>query len=173
MTALGATFIKLGQFLSMRSDILPPELIEELSLLQDKVPPFPYYQVKARIEEELGQAMEIFFQSFVEEPIASASIGQVHKACLHDGTPVAVKVQRLGLANLVYQDIGIMRLIFRLGRRCCIPGDWGNYLDLVDQFGRGFFLEMDYLEEGRHADHLRNLLRQFPPPRYSAHYLAT
>ena len=93
-TRLGVTFIKLGQFLSMRPDILPVELTDELSLLQDQVPAFPFEQVKEIVEKELGAKLDQLFQSFDLEPMASASIGQVHRAFLNDGKLVAVKVQR-------------------------------------------------------------------------------
>jgi len=159
---LGVTFIKLGQFLSMRPDILPIELTEELSLLQDQVPPFPFADVKLIVERESGKSLTELFDSFATDCIASASIGQVHKAFLHDGTAVAVKVQRPDLAKIIYQDLGLMRLIARLGKACRWRGDWESWLDLTNEFGHSLFLEMDYLQEGRHADRLRKILRPIP-----------
>ncbi len=159
---LGVTFIKLGQFLSMRPDILPVELTEELSLLQDQVPPFPFSEVKLIVERQLGKSIPELFDSFSTDCIASASIGQVHKAFLHDGTAVAVKVQRPDLAQVIYQDLGLVRLIARLGKFCRWKGDWDAWLDLTNEFGHSLFLEMDYLQEGRHADRLRKILRPIP-----------
>ncbi len=162
LIALGATFIKLGQFLSMRPDILPPELTEELSLLQDQVPPFAFAQVKAIAERELGKNLTEVFDSFDPEPIASASIGQVHKATLKNGLAVAVKVQRPGLAKIIYEDLGFMRLIARLGKALHWQGDWQGWLELTDEFEHSLFAEMDYIQEGRHADRLRKILRSMP-----------
>jgi len=162
LITLGVTFIKLGQFLSMRPDILPAQLAEELSLLQDKVPPFSFAEVKDIVERELGKSLTELFDSFEIEPIASASIGQVHKAFLQDGPAVAVKVQRPGLAKIIYQDLGFMRLIARLGKIWHWRGDWQAWLELTDDFGHSLFAEMDYLQEGRHADRLRKILRTMP-----------
>ncbi len=102
------------------------------------------------------------FDSFESEPIASASIGQVHKATLKNGLAVAVKVQRPGLAKIIYEDLGIMRLIARLGKACHWQGDWQGWLEITDEFGHSLFAEMDYLQEGRNADRLRKILRPMP-----------
>ena len=97
---LGAAFIKLGQFLSVRKDIISDELAEELMELQDRVPPFDYDLLKSTIERELGDSPDKIFKDFEMTPIASASIGQVHRAKLQDGRPVVVKVQRPDLAEI-------------------------------------------------------------------------
>lgn len=110
---LGPTFIKLGQFLSVRRDVLPEELAEELALLQDKVPPFSLEMVRQTIIADLGAPPEELFYRFEETPIASASIGQVHRIELRDGTPAVIKVQRPGLSGQFYRDLGLMRLAAR------------------------------------------------------------
>ena len=94
---LGATFIKLGQILSTRPDLVPPEYIAEFSKLQDSAPPFSYDQAAEVVQRELGRPPEKIFKTFNTQPLASASIGQVHEALLHDDTPVVVKVQRPGV----------------------------------------------------------------------------
>ncbi len=159
---LGPTFIKLGQFLSVRKDILSDEMSSELALLQDKVPPFDISTVRQIIELDLGAAPEKIFIKFDETPIASASIGQVHRAWLQDGTPVAVKVQRPNLATRFYQDLGYMRLATRLGAKVKPSTVWDDWLTLSDEFGRTLFQEIDYLQEGKNADRLRQILKGHP-----------
>lgn len=159
LVELGATFIKLGQFLSVRRDVLPTELAEELALLQDRVPPFPLTLVRETIRYELGDFPEKVFSRFDPEPLASASIGQVHQATLPDGTLVAVKVQRPNLSNLLYQDLGYMRWFAKFALALKLKGDWRSWLELSDEFGRTLFTEIDYIKEGRNADRLRHALR--------------
>jgi predicted unusual protein kinase regulating ubiquinone biosynthesis (AarF/ABC1/UbiB family) len=156
---LGATFIKLGQFLSVRRDFLPVEVADQLELLQDRVPPFSGLQVRQTIESELGLPLQDIFLSFDLQPIASASIGQVHRANLKDGRTVAVKVQRPNLAPQFYQDIGAMRFFAKWAKLFRLKGDWDSWLELADQFGRVLFNEIDYLKEGRNADRIRYALR--------------
>jgi len=102
---LGPTFIKLGQVLSTRSDLLPPAYLEPLSRLQDKVDPVPASDIIKIVEDELGVRVSKAFSSFEAEPLASASLGQVHRATLRDGRPVAVKVQRPDIGDRVRQDL--------------------------------------------------------------------
>lgn len=156
---LGETFIKLGQFLSVRRDFLPVEIADELSLLQDQVPSFSFKLVEETVRSDLGQAPEEIFDYFERIPLASASIGQVHKARLKDGQLVVVKVQRPDLSQRFYQDLGCMRLLARIGQRVCKGGQWDNWLALSDQFGRTLFSEIDYIQEGRNADRARRLMR--------------
>jgi predicted unusual protein kinase regulating ubiquinone biosynthesis (AarF/ABC1/UbiB family) len=156
---LGAAFIKLGQFLSVRRDIISPELAHELLELQDRVPPFDYELLKSTIERELGGPPEVIFKDFELTPIASASIGQVHRAKLQDGRPVVVKVQRPDLAEIFYQDLGYMRFIARIGPIIKPNADWVSWLALSDEFGRTVFEEIDYLKEGRNADRVRQMLK--------------
>jgi predicted unusual protein kinase regulating ubiquinone biosynthesis (AarF/ABC1/UbiB family) len=152
---LGATFIKLGQFLSVRKDIISEELAEELVSLQDRVPPFDYEILRGIIQRELGELPEVLFTDFETTPIASASIGQVHRARLKDGTPVVVKVQRPDLSEVFYQDLGYMRFIARIGPIIRPNSDWAMWQALSDEFGRTLFEEIDYIKEGRNADRIR------------------
>lgn len=159
---LGPTFIKLGQFLSVRRDILSPEMAEELAYLQDKVPPFELSQVKEIIERDLGRPPSELFTSFDEKPVASASIGQVHRALLKDGRKVVVKVQRPNLSSRFYQDLGYMRLVTKMGSALKPSSEWDNWLKLSDEFGRNLFSEINYLQEGKNADRVRQILKDNP-----------
>lgn len=159
---LGETFIKFGQFLSVRRDFMPVEMADELSLLQDKVPAFSHKDVRRIIEQDLGAPPERLFSAFLEEPIASASIGQVHLATLKDGTQVVVKVQRPDLSQRFYQDLGYMRCIVRWGKMILPQGQWDNWMALSDEFGRTLFSEIDYLQEGKNADKIRQFLKDHP-----------
>jgi ubiquinone biosynthesis protein len=155
---LGPTYVKLGQLVSSRSDLLPAEWVQELAALQDKVPPFAYEQVRQIVTEELGAAPEELFAAFEETPLAAASIGQVHAARLLDGSRVVVKVQRPGIQPQVRADLEMMRQIARLmeGRT-----QWGRKYGvaaIVEEFARTLNDEMDYRNEGRHADRLRRNL---------------
>jgi ubiquinone biosynthesis protein len=108
MTTLGATFIKLGQVMSSRPDLFAPEIIDQLRLLQDRLPPFAFRRVKATIEAELGKPMDELFSSFDERPVAAASVAQVHRATLRDGREVAVKILRPGVRRQVERDKAIL-----------------------------------------------------------------
>lgn len=156
---MGATFIKLGQFLSVRKDIISEELAEELVSLQDRVPSFDIDTIRLTVERELGAAPEALFKEFEDTPIASASIGQVHRAKMHDGRPVVVKVQRPDLNDIFYRDLGYMRLIARIGPVLRPSQDWSGWLALSDEFGRTLFEEIDYIKEGRNADRIRQILK--------------
>lgn len=159
---LGPTFIKVGQFLAARPDLIPPPLAEELAQLQDRVPPFDYEAVRRLIVRDLGAPPEELFSNFEPSPFASASIGQVHKARLADGRWLAVKVQRPGLTRRFYKDIGYMRMLARTAA-CLGRSDRARaWLDLANEFGRTLFAEIDFIAEGRNADRLRRLLRHRP-----------
>lgn len=160
---LGETYIKLGQFLSVRRDALPVDIADELAMLQDQVPPFDFKTVQATVKRDLGASPDELFAHFEEHPIASASVGQVHRARLKDGTEVAVKVQRPQLRQRFYQDLGYMRLMTRLGSLLFkTSADWDGWLELSDEFGRNLFCEVNYIQEGRNADRLRRVLRDYP-----------
>jgi len=107
---LGPTFVKFGQIMSTRPDMVPRELITELEKLQDKVPPFPAEDARRIIEEELGSSIGSLFSDFSDSPIASASIAQVHKAVLHEGEEVAIKVKRPGIDRIIETDLSLGRL---------------------------------------------------------------
>lgn len=110
---LGATFIKIGQILSARPDVLPAWMIEELQTLQDQVPPFGFNAARSAVESDLGRSLEEIFEEFEREPIAAASVSQVHKAILADGEVVAVKVRRPGIANTMRRDLSIISAVSR------------------------------------------------------------
>jgi len=156
---LGPTFIKVGQLFSTRADIFPIEYVEELSKLQDRVPAFSFEQVQRIIEEDLGKPVSNLFQNFEQIPIAAASLGQVHKAQLHSGETVVVKVQRPGLKKLFSIDLDILRGIARYFQN---HPDWGRGRDwtgIYEECCRILWLEIDYLNEGRNADHFRRNFR--------------
>lgn len=152
---LGPTFIKIGQTLATRADIMPVEYIQELSRLQDEVPPFPSEQAKAIIAQELMAPIEEIFSSFDDVPIAAASLGQVHKAVLRTGQHVAVKVQRPDLKTQVDLDVSVLRRIAGWLERYpnLIRGvEWQRTLD---EFHATIFEEMDYEQESRNAEIFR------------------
>ena len=156
---LGPTFIKVGQLFSTRADLFPSEYVEELAKLQDKVPAFSYQQVEQIIEQELGKKIPELFHSFEPIPIAAASLGQVHKAQLHSGETVAVKVQRPGLRKLFEIDLAILKGITRYFQN---HPEWGrgrDWLGIYDECCRILWEEIDYLNEGRNADTFRRNFR--------------
>jgi predicted unusual protein kinase regulating ubiquinone biosynthesis (AarF/ABC1/UbiB family) len=156
---LGPTFIKVGQLFSTRSDLFPSEYVEELSKLQDKVPAFSYEQARAIIEQDLGKPIQELYQSFDPIPIAAASLGQVHRAQLHSGEEVVVKVQRPGLVKLFEIDLQILKGITRYFQN---HPDWGrgrDWLGIYDECCKILYEEIDYLNEGRNADTFRRNFR--------------
>jgi predicted unusual protein kinase regulating ubiquinone biosynthesis (AarF/ABC1/UbiB family) len=152
---LGPTFIKIGQTLATRADLLPVEYIQEISKLQDEVPPFPTEQARAIIEAELSGKIEDIFESFEDVPVAAASLGQVHRARLRTGQAVAVKVQRPDLAEHIEFDIRVLRRIALFLERYpnLIRGvDWQG---TINEFHATIFEEMDYSQEARNAEVFR------------------
>lgn len=152
---LGVTFIKLGQILSTRPDLLPPDYVTEFTRLQDHAPPIPYEQVAAVIEEELGRSPDEVFRTFEHAPMASASIGQVHAAVLDDGARVVVKVQRPGVEALAEQDLAIL---LDLAHRAQERTAWGRAYDLeswVHEFAFSLRNEFDYSVEAANAEQFR------------------
>lgn len=158
---LGPTFVKLGQILSSRSDLLSEEWIEQLSRLQDDVPSFPFEQARAIIESELGAPIAENFLEFESQPIAAASIGQVHRAKLPDGTQVVIKVQRPNIQAQVAADMDIMREIARLFETRTSLGKRLGLTGVVDEFSRSLRDEMDYRNEAANADRLRRNLADY------------
>lgn len=148
---LGPTFIKLGQLLSTRSDLLPPAFVAELAKLQDAAPSVPVDAIRDVIRNELGAAPEEIFASFDERPLASASIGQAHAATLDDGTRVVVKVRRPDAVQLVQTDLEILQnLATRADRTWDFARDF-DVVGVVDEFVETIRAELDYLQEGRNA----------------------
>lgn len=149
---LGPTFMKLGQILSTRPDLLPESYQAELAKLQDAVPPVPGEEIRAVVREELGVDADEAFATFDDEPIASASIGQVHGARLADGTRVVVKVRKPGAVDRIREDLEILRnLASSASRQWSAAADY-NLVGLVEQFGRTIMAELDYLQEARNAE---------------------
>src|SRR6266536_2199562 len=148
---LGPTFVKFGQLLSTRPDVVPPDIIAELRGLQDDVRPFPFEQAERVIEEELGNSIERLFLDFQREPVAAASIGQVHRATLPNGKPVAIKVQRPGAPRQIEADLGLLYQAARLVKERIHALDFIDAQGLVDEFARQIRQELDYRLEGRNA----------------------
>lgn len=154
---LGPTFIKLGQVASLRADVFPGEFIEQLARLQDEVPAFSFTQVRSIVEEELGQPLESVFRVFDEEPVGSASIGQVHRAELQSGEEVAVKVQRPQIDRKIEVDLDILMDLARLAERHFDFAEHYELSQVVDEFRYTLMNELNYTIEGRNADRLRKI----------------
>ena len=148
---LGPTFVKFGQLLSTRPDIVPPDIIVELRGLQDDVRPFPFADVERTIREDLGQPIERLFLEFDEAPMAAASIGQVHRATLPNGRTVAVKVQRPNAPGQIDSDIALMYQAAKLVKERIHALDFIDANAIVDEFARSIKHELDYRLEGRNA----------------------
>ncbi|MEX1182084.1 MAG: AarF/UbiB family protein [Gemmatimonadota bacterium] len=158
---LGPTYIKLGQLLSTRADILPMSYMESLARLQDKVEPFPAAEAEAIIEAELGVRISKLFDSFDREPLAAASLGQVHRATLRGGRAVAVKVQRPDIRDRIMDDLtafgevaGFMDEHTEAGRRHGLG-------DMLDEFRRSLLRELDYTQEARNLSVLRRNMAEY------------
>jgi ubiquinone biosynthesis protein len=149
---LGPTFVKFGQLLSTRPDIVPPDIISELRGLQDDVSPFPYADVERVVREELGQPVERLFLEFDDRPLAAASIGQVHRAVLPNGRRVVVKVQRPNAPRQIDSDIALMEQAARLAKERVRALDFVDTREIVDEFARSIRQELDYRLEARNAD---------------------
>jgi ubiquinone biosynthesis protein len=148
---LGPTFVKFGQLLSTRPDIVPPDIIAELRGLQDDVRPFPFEQAERVIEEDLGNSIERLFLDFDPHPVAAASIGQVHRATLPNGKRVAVKVQRPGAPQKIDADLNLLYQAAKLVKERVRALDFIDAHALVDEFARQIRQELDYRLEGRNA----------------------
>jgi ubiquinone biosynthesis protein len=152
---LGPTFVKFGQLLSTRPDVVPPDIVVELQKLQDEVRPFPFADVRRTIEESLGLTVEQAFLEFDEQPIAAASIGQVHRATLPNGRRVVVKVQRPNAPRQIEADLALMYQAARLAKERVRALDFIDAEQLVDEFARSIRGELDYRAEGRNAEAFR------------------
>lgn len=152
---LGPTFVKLGQMLSTRPDLLPPAYLHELSKLRDEVPPFPSEQARAIVEAELGAPIDQLFRSFDEKVLAAASLGQVHGAVLPDGSEVVVKVLRPNIRRIVEVDLDILYDMARLAEERTAFGRMYAFTELADEFAATLRAEMDYVREARNAERFR------------------
>lgn len=162
LEALGPTFIKFGQALSTRPDMLPPAYLAALERTQDAIAPVAVEQVRAIIESELGVRPSHLFTSFDEVPLGSASLAQVHRATLRDGRTVAVKVQRPGIVDVIHSDLDALAAIAtradattRLGRRI-------HFADWVYEFRKALLAELDYCCEAENLDRFRRHFREYP-----------
>jgi predicted unusual protein kinase regulating ubiquinone biosynthesis (AarF/ABC1/UbiB family) len=159
---LGPTFIKIGQALSTRADLLPPEYVKALGQLQDRVPEFSSIKAIALIESELGSSIHTLYQDFDRFPLAAASLGQVHRATLHTGEEVVVKVQRPGLEKLFNLDFEVLHRLLRFADRY-FPWTRKYELEAIyHEFFNLLYQEIDYIHEGKNAERFRENFINYP-----------
>jgi len=159
---LGPTFVKLGQLLSSRVELLPQAYLEALAPLQDKIEPFPFAEVEKIVTTELGVRMSKAFQNFEDQPMAAASLGQVHRATLRDGRPIAVKVQRPGIREQMVDDLDALEDIAEFFDQHTELGKRYEFCRLLEQFRRSLLQELDYRLEANNLATIREQLRNFP-----------
>jgi predicted unusual protein kinase regulating ubiquinone biosynthesis (AarF/ABC1/UbiB family) len=160
LEALGPTFIKVGQLLSTRADLLPPDYLAALARLQDNVDPFPYEQVERILQDEIGVRLSKAFERFDTSPIAAASLGQVHRAVLRGGREVAVKVQRPNIRERVISDLDALDRVAALFDRFQVMRNV-DATRVLDEFRRTILAELDYREEARNMVMLAHQLRDY------------
>jgi ubiquinone biosynthesis protein len=162
LEALGPTFVKLGQLLSTRPDLLPPAYLKALARLHDKVEPFPFEEIEKIVTGELGVRLSKAFAEFESHPLAAASLGQVHRARLRDDRRVAVKVQRPGVRERVLEDLEALGYIGSFLDSHTEAGHRYEFARLLEEFRRSVLRELDYIQEGGHLLTLRRNLAGFP-----------
>ncbi|MDP4103766.1 MAG: AarF/ABC1/UbiB kinase family protein [Bacillota bacterium] len=159
---LGPTFVKIGQVASTRYDVLPADIISELENLQDQAPPFSYEIVQKIIEDELGHPIADLFKEFNEDPLAAASIGQVHYAVLKTGEAVAIKIQRPNMKGTIETDLEILQDLALLAEQRL---DWAAHYqirDIVDELAKSLLEELDYSIEGRNSEKIAYQFKNDP-----------
>jgi ubiquinone biosynthesis protein len=166
---LGPTFVKFGQIMSTRTELLPPEMIDELKKLQDHAKPLPFSEVRAVIEQNCPNIDE-WFCGIDETPVASASIAQVHSAVLKDGTRVALKVQRPGIGEIIETDIGILRSMAERIETVFPETRLYNPVGMVDDFAHQIVKELDFTRDARNADRMSRNFRGVPGIRFPKIY---
>ncbi len=159
LEAMGPTFVKLGQLLSTRADLLPPVYLAALSRLQDNVVPFGFADVERIVESELGVRLSKGFARFDDQPLASASLGQVHRAELRDGRPVAVKVQRPDIREQIVDDMEIIESMAKFADGHTEAGRRYGFNDMVTEFRQSLMTELDYRAEAANLEALHHNLR--------------
>jgi ubiquinone biosynthesis protein len=159
---LGPTFIKFGQVLSTRPDLIPADVIHELSKLQEHVPPFPSTQVIESVETELEQSVSVAFAAFDLEPLAAGSLGQVHRARHHDGRELAVKIRRPDVVREVERDLSLMSELALLIERHIPEADVFDPVGLVNYFARTIRRELNFAREGRTIEEFARIFRNDP-----------
>ena len=152
---LGPIFIKFGQLLSTRPDLVPPDMLDDLNRLQDKVPPFDKEQFRELVEAGLGEKVDTIFASYEREPLASASVAQVHGATLHSGQRVVIKIVRPGIERVIEQDIRLLLMLAHLVERYSIDGRRLRPVDVVRDYRNTIFDELDLQREAANASQLR------------------
>lgn len=152
---LGPIFIKFGQLLSTRPDLVPPDMMDDLNRLQDKVPPFDKAEFRALVERGLGESVDTVFASYEQEPLASASVAQVHGATLHNGQRVVIKIVRPGIERVIEQDVRLLMMIARLVERYSVDGKRLHPVDVVRDYRNTIFDELDLQREAANASQLR------------------
>ena len=158
---LGPTFVKLGQLLSTRNDLLPPEYVDALARLQDHVEPFPLEQVEVIVREELGIRLSKAFAEFEPAPIASASLGQVHRATMRDGRTVAVKVQRPRIRKRIDEDLAALADIASFLDQHTDAGRAYSFTDTLEEFRQSLYRELDYRQEASNLEIIARNLEEF------------
>src|SRR6478672_11204673 len=159
---LGPTYVKIGQMMASRGDILPPDWIAELSKLQSEAAPFGYDDVVAIVTKELGSPPEALYETFDPVPFAAASTAQVHQARLHDGTLVAVKVQRPRILAKTQADLGVIQELAKVAENRFSFARKVNLSGVVAEFAAGVLKELDYRNEAYHARRLADGMQRFP-----------
>lgn len=162
LEALGPTFIKIGQMLSTRPDLLPEEYCQELRKLQDQAPPVSFDAIREVIEQEFQKPLDAVFSEFDPTPLASASIAQVHRARLPDGTAVAVKVQRPGVEAIILEDFAILEGLFRVADRLNFIPEGVPFHELLLEFRKSLLRELDFLTEAQNMRRFRENFAAFP-----------
>jgi predicted unusual protein kinase regulating ubiquinone biosynthesis (AarF/ABC1/UbiB family) len=158
---MGPTFVKLGQLLSTRPDLLPPPYLEALARLQEDVEPFDYQEVERAVQEELGVRISKAFESFEQRPLAAASLGQVHRATLRGGREVAVKVQRPGVQEAVRLDMEVFEDVAKLADEFTEVGRKYAFATLLEEFRKALTAELDYRQEAENLAALADVLEDF------------
>ncbi|MDQ4089592.1 MAG: AarF/ABC1/UbiB kinase family protein [Actinomycetota bacterium] len=158
---MGPTYIKLAQLMSTRADLIPPPYAKALSRLQDSVEPFPFEEVERIVTEELGVRLSRAFSSFDATPLASASLGQVHKAVLRDGRPVAVKIQRPNIKERIAEDMEALAELAEFADKHSEVGRKYGFGELLEQFRRSLNGELDYRREAANLSHLARIVSKY------------